>query len=92
MDGQITARGGNSQSVQAGGGSGGSIMIHAYTIDGDGLVSVAGGGGHSQSEPHGGGGGGGRVAVYYHYNFFVGKFIFFYWLFQRKCFLNDFQS
>lgn len=73
VDGQLTARGGNSESVQAGGGSGGSIMIHTYTVDGDGLVSVAGGSGHAQSAPHGGGGGGGRMVLYYHYNFFVGK-------------------
>lgn len=76
VDGQLIVRGGNLELVQVGGGSGGSIMIYIYIVDGDGFVFVVGGSGYVQSVLYGGGGGGGRVVFYYYYNFFVGKVIF----------------
>ncbi|WAR26294.1 hypothetical protein MAR_011998 [Mya arenaria] len=76
VDGFLVALGGNWRSVGSGGGSGGSIHIETYTIDGSGEIDASGGTGYSGSwAPHGGGGGGGRVALYYMYNFYVGDFI-----------------
>ena len=66
VDGHITANGGDWRSVGAGGGSGGSILIHTKVIDGTGVIEAHGGGGYDGSHaPHGGGGAGGRVAMYY---------------------------
>lgn len=69
VDGTISANGGRFKSQLAGGGSGGSILIHTHTIDGDGSLQVHGGDGD------GGGGAGGRMALYYIQNYFVGKCI-----------------
>ncbi len=44
-----------------GGGAGGSVLIHARTLSGSGLISADGG----MGAPGGGGGSGGRVAVYF---------------------------
>jgi hypothetical protein len=75
VDGYLTAKGGDWQSYQSGGGSGGSIFIHTWTIDGDGIIDASGGVGYDGSVAHhGGGGGGGRVALYYTYDFYVGRF------------------
>ena len=76
VDGSVTATGGAWRSVGSGGGSGGSIHIETYTIDGNGEIDASGGAGYGGTwAPHGGGGGGGRVALYYMYNFYVGDFI-----------------
>jgi hypothetical protein len=74
VDGFLTALGGDWRSVAAGGGSGGTIHIETYTIDGNGDIDASGGAGYDGGwAPHGGGGGGGRVTLYYMYNFYVGK-------------------
>ncbi len=74
IDGDISARGGDWGSIQAGGGSGGSVFIHTRVVDGSGTVDASGGAGFAGNKiSHGGGGGGGRVALYYAYNFYVGK-------------------
>lgn len=74
VDGFLTAQGGDWRSVAAGGGSGGTIHIETYTIDGNGDIDASGGAGYDGSwAPHGGGGGGGRMTLYYMYNFYVGK-------------------
>ena len=73
IDGELLARGGKWRSVEAGGGSGGSILMEVYTIDGSGLIDASGGAGYDGGHgSHGGGGGGGLMALYYKYNFFVG--------------------
>ena len=77
VDGNLLARGGQWRSVEAGGGSGGAILMNVYTIDGAGVIDASGGAGYGGSYgSHGGGGGGGPIALYYHYNFFVGMFNF----------------
>ena len=76
VDGEVQGRGGAWRSVEAGGGSGGSILMNVYTIDGSGLIDASGGAGYDgRYASHGGGGGGGFVALYYKYNFFVGELI-----------------
>ena len=78
VDGELLAKGGEWRSVEAGGGSGGSILMNVYTIDGSGLIDASGGAGYDGSyASHGGGGGGGLVALYYKYDFFVGRWICF---------------
>ena len=74
VDGTVSANGGDFESPRAGGGSGGSVLIHTHVVDGDGSIQVGGGAGYSGSSHDGGGGGGGRLAVYYVQNYFVGKF------------------
>ena len=75
VDGELLARGGKWRSVEAGGGSGGSIMMVVYTIDGSGVIDASGGAGYDGGYgSHGGGGGGGLMALYYKYNFFVGMY------------------
>ena len=75
VDGFILAKGGHYRSVGAGGGSGGSIHIETYTVDGAGTVDTSGGDGYHGhvGNRQGGGGGGGRLTLYHKYNFFVGK-------------------
>ncbi|KAK3576662.1 hypothetical protein CHS0354_004947 [Potamilus streckersoni] len=75
VDGEVTANGGDWRSVEAGGGSGGSISIETYTIDGGGIIDASGGNGYGgMYASHGGGGGGGRIALYYTYNYYIGTF------------------
>ena len=54
----ISANGGNGTGLQVGGGSGGSVKIHATTLAGAGSIAANGGSG-------GEAGGGGRVAIYF---------------------------
>ena len=76
IDGEVTAKDGDWRSIQAGGGSGGAVMIHAATVDGSGVVDVSGGSGYNGSHTsHGGGSAAGRVALYYVYNNYVGQYI-----------------
>ena len=56
VEGTVAANGESKQS----GGAGGSILINAYHIDGDGYIEANGGDASS-----GGGGSGGRIAIYY---------------------------
>ena len=80
IDGELKAQGGDWRSVEAGGGSGGSILMNVYTVDGSGMIDASGGAGYGGGYgSHGGGGGGGLMALYYKYNFFVGK-----WLHQYR--------
>ena len=72
VDGFITSKGGDWKSYKAGGGSGGSVYIKTWTIDGDGTLNTSGGNGYTNG---GGGGGGGRLALYYVYDFFVGMYM-----------------
>ncbi|CAL5028567.1 unnamed protein product [Urochloa decumbens] len=55
IDGHVLAEGGVG-SLKGGGGSGGSIIIHAFKLYGNGTISAAGGNGW-------GGGGGGRISL-----------------------------
>ncbi|WCJ20729.1 hypothetical protein M5689_002944 [Euphorbia peplus] len=55
LNGSVTAEGGDG-GLHGGGGSGGSIFIHAVKLKGYGIVSAAGGSGR-------GGGGGGRISL-----------------------------
>ncbi|KAJ0970737.1 hypothetical protein J5N97_018696 [Dioscorea zingiberensis] len=55
VDGFVTAEGGQG-GLDGGGGSGGSIMVHAFKLNGNGTISAAGGSGW-------GGGGGGRISL-----------------------------
>lgn len=71
VDGFLTSKGGDWKSYKAGGGSGGSVYIKTWTIDGDGTLDTSGGNGYT----YGGGGGGGRLALYYVYDFFVGMYM-----------------
>ena len=76
VDGYLLAQGGPWRSVEAGGGSGGSILMNVWTIDGSGEIDASGGQGYNGSHAsHGGGGGGGLMALYYKYNFYVGKLV-----------------
>ena len=62
IDGIVNAKGGDVMTGTDGGGSGGSISVHCYRIQGTGNISVIGG----RGGPAGGGGGaGGRVSVYF---------------------------
>ena len=76
-DGELLAKGGKWRSVEAGGGSGGAILMNVYTLDGSGTIDASGGDGYGGgwSWSDGGGGGGGLIALYYKYNFFVGKLL-----------------
>lgn len=74
----MTARGGNWRSVEAGGGSAGSIWMECELLSGDGSIDVRGGDGYPGAHnAHGGGGAGGRMVLYYQFNSFVGKLTFF---------------
>ncbi|XP_042406651.1 uncharacterized protein LOC121996676 [Zingiber officinale] len=55
LDGSVTAEGGQG-GLKGGGGSGGSIIVHAFKLKGTGIISAAGGSGW-------GGGGGGRISL-----------------------------
>lgn len=61
IDGTITADGRNADAgSEAGGGSGGSIMIEGHEVKGTGILTVDGG----QGDASGGGGSGGRIALH----------------------------
>ncbi len=60
IDGAITANGNNGFSNAGGGGSGGSINLHAGVLSGAGTIAANGGAGANSL---GGGGGGGRMAI-----------------------------
>lgn len=60
VDGEIRADGEPGKGAQSGGGSGGSILITAEDIIGNGVIGSEGGNGSST----GGGGSGGRIAIY----------------------------
>jgi hypothetical protein len=68
ISGRISARGGHGDGLDAGGGSGGSILIEAENVTGHGLVDVQGGNGTG----HGYGGAGGRSAIHCTWNFTFG--------------------
>ena len=75
--------GGDYRSVEAGGGSGGSLWLECSRFDGDGMFTVDGGDGYGGAlSAHGGGGAGGRFAIYYEWNDFVGELIC-QWYLQR---------
>ena len=62
IDGVVSANGGDVTKGIDGGGSGGSIWVHCYRIQGTGNISVVGG----RGGPGGGGGGaGGRISLYF---------------------------
>lgn len=60
MNGVLSAKGQNGQADNAGGGSGGSIVIKSTNITGHGEINVRGGNG---GIGEGGAGAGGRIAV-----------------------------
>ena len=60
VDGLVSSRGGNAKSGNAGGGSGGSLLVSSYQVSGHGTLDVSGGSGSG----NGGGGGGGRIALH----------------------------
>jgi hypothetical protein len=68
LDGQIAANGVEGERESSGGGSGGSIWVHAELIKGRGNISTHGGDGHENALEPGGGGAGGRVALYIRQN------------------------
>jgi len=64
VDGLVSSKG---QGSKWGPGTGGSILIHARSVTGSGVISANGGAGilpPPSTDADGGGGGGGRVAVY----------------------------
>ena len=71
LDGVITLMGERGRGGNAGGGSGGSLLLETLNLTGFGLVDVGGG----QGAGAGGGGGGGRIAVHIRFaNKFAGRF------------------
>ena len=74
-DGIISSRGGTGETTRSGGGSGGSILVYASRVHGDGSFIVDGGKGDSSTSFYGGGGAAGRVALYYRENHFLGEFL-----------------
>ena len=60
MNGWLSIRGGNGTGANAGGGSGGTILIKTINMTGHGVISVSGGNGVGK----GGGGAGGRVGIH----------------------------
>lgn len=74
-DGVISSRGGTAESTRSGGGSGGTILIYASRLHGDGTFVVDGGKGDSSTTYYGGGGAAGRIALYYRENHFLGDFL-----------------
>lgn len=75
IDGTISSRGSSGIYTRSGGGSGGSVLVYASRIHGDGEVDVSGGAGDNAASYYGGGGSAGRIAVYYRENHFLGKYI-----------------
>ena len=74
-DGAISSCGGVAESTRSGGGSGGSILVYASRVHGDGTFMVDGGKGDSSTKYYGGGGAAGRIALYYRENHFLGDFL-----------------
>lgn len=73
LNGYLYARGGNGTGINAGGGSGGSILIETTNMTGHGVISVEGG----RPTGYGGAGAGGRVAIHCRWRFtFAGKLSF----------------
>ena len=71
INGEVSANGARAADTDSGGGSGGSIWMHCYTIKGTGKIAVNGGAGGASS----GGGAGGRTSVYFTRNStFTGRF------------------
>ena len=71
INGVVSSNGGDVTVGLGGGGSGGSILVYCYRIQGTGRISVIGGRGGVEG---GGGGAGGRVSVYFTKNTtFTGK-------------------
>ena len=68
LDGRISADGVSTNSLNSGGGSGGSIWLKVGKLSGAGSVSANGG----PANNIGGGGGGGRVAIWCNTNTFTG--------------------
>jgi hypothetical protein len=64
VNGRIAADAGPA-GIEGGGGSGGSICIHAGTFAGQGALTAKGGNDGTSAFKTGGGGAGGRIAVYY---------------------------
>lgn len=72
LNGLLSARGGDGVSGDAGGGSGGSILIKTTNMSGHGVINVVGGAGSGE----GGGGSGGRAAIHCRWRYtFGGQFI-----------------
>lgn len=70
LDGVIKAKGQNAEEKTFnGGGSGGSILVHAEIFEGSGSIEADGGAGGADG---GGGGSGGRIAVHYGHISFTG--------------------
>lgn len=70
VDGRISADGAPGTAINSGGGSGGSLILTAGLLAGNGTVSASGGAGNFG----GGGGGGGNIAISYGTNSFTGVF------------------
>ena len=60
MDGLLAARGSDAQGGNAGGGSGGSVLVETLNVTGHGEINVNGGRGYGG----GGGGSGGRIGLH----------------------------
>ena len=72
IDGNIECKGVRYEGGgQVGGGSGGSILINAAILEGEGRIDASG----SDGNGNGGGGSGGRIAIYYHSSTFTGTII-----------------
>lgn len=73
MDNVVIRADGTSAINGNGGGSGGSILIQATTINGTGVITSNGGAGHTRNNEFiGGGGAGGRIAMHAQENHFDG--------------------
>ena len=68
LDGYLLLNGGNAARTNAGGGSGGSLLVTCLNISGHGYVDITGGNGTGL----GGGGSGGRVGVHVKYKYKYG--------------------
>lgn len=66
IDGEVTMQGENGQGLNAGGGSGGAIVIETLNFTGYGHVDCSGGNGSSTGK--GGGGSGGRIGILIHFD------------------------
>ena len=60
IDGTVSVKGGSAFGINAGGGSGGSVLITCLNITGHGLVDISGG----NATGIGGGGSGGRIGIH----------------------------
>lgn len=76
-DGNISSRGFKGSNTRSAGGSGGSVLVYASRIHGDGRFDISGGDGDGSTAYYGGGGAAGRIALYYRENHFLGQFVAF---------------